>query len=500
MPTASSRACWPVRAEGAGMNAAAAPRPGLLATIFVFNFFEFLQSGMVLFATAATLGRIGAAPEEYTLVTALYAAVAMLAVSQMTVLIQRFGWRDFMAATSLLCAAGAWLCAASESALAFCAGRLLMALGGAVFMSASRMMVNLIPPSPARLIGIAAFVAGLTAGLAGSGWLAGWMIGHEAWSGIFLALALTALAGGACALRWLPADAATLTATPSRFDLGDGLALSGGAFLVLYGLLRLAYDWHGQRVQALVLLAGGAALAVLFLRAHGRRADPFLRLEMLHSARYLTGLAIFTGCYVLLGLFFTLLPQLVQRVLGIAIEQAGQLQGAGLALAMPAGAVMLLVVRRNPGASKFYVTGFLALALFGWHFSRFDPAAAPWTSIAPWLGLFGSFVILCMATTALHSFKDLQQNNVLFANAQQFKNMLGQVGLALGAGGGTVLLQQRGALHGARLAENAADVASAGAALLAQQGTLLAGIDVFLLLAWLGVLGAVVLGMMRRFD
>jgi DHA2 family multidrug resistance protein len=482
------------------MSAGAFPRPSLLATIFVFNFFEFLQSGMVLFATVPTMGQINAAPEDYTLVTALYAAAAMLAVSQMTVLIQRLGWRDYLAGSSLLCAAGAWLCAASDTTLAFCAGRMLMALGGAVFMSAARMMVNLIPPSPARLIGIAAFVAGLTSGLAGAGWLAGWMVGHEAWSGIFLVLALLALAACACALYWLPADAATLAATPSRFDLGDGLALSGGAFLILYGLLRLAYDWHGQRFQALVLLAAGAGLSALFLIVHYRRADPFLRLEMLQSGRYLTGLAIFTGCYVLLGLFFTLLPQLVQRVLGIAVEQAGQLQGAGLALAMPASAVMLLVVRKSPGASKFYVTAFLALAVFGWHFSRFDPAAAPWTSVAPWLGLFGSFVVMSMATTALHSFKDLQQNNVLFSNAQQFKNMLGQLGLALGAGGATVLLQQRGALHGARLAEDAAGGGMAGAALLAQQGSLLAGLDVFLMLAWLGVLGALVLGMMRRFD
>jgi hypothetical protein len=157
---------------------------------------------------------------------------------------------------------------------------------------------------------------------------------------------------------------------------------------------------------------------------------------------------------------------------------------------------MLLVVRKRPHATKFYVTAFLLLAAFGWHFSGLDPAAPAWTSVAPWMGLFGAFVILGMATTALHSFKDLQHDNVLFSHAQQFKNMLGQVGLALGAGSASIVLQERAALHAARLAESG----SAAAGVLAQQGSLLASIDAFWALTWIGVAGAVALAMQRRFD
>lgn len=478
------------------MHPAAIPRPALLATIFAFNFIEFLQSGMVVFATAPTMGHIGAAPEEYALATSLYAAVAVLAISQMTVLIQRLGWRDYLLGAALLCAAGAWTCAATDTLAGFIAGRVLMAAGGGAFMTAARMLVNLIPPSPARFFGIAAFAGALSSGLATSSWLAATMIEREAWSGIFLVLALLALLAGAFALRWLPPTAATLDAAPSRFHLGDGLALGGGVFLVLYGLQRLAYDWHGRRADVVLLLACGAGLALLFYAGQRRRARPFLRLEMLKNSRYLTGLAIFTFCYTALGVFNAVLPQLVQRVLGVAIVQAGQLQSAGMALALPVFACALAVIRKRPHATKFYVTGFLSLAAFGWRFAHLDPAVPAWTGVAPWIGLFGVFVFVSMATTALHSFKDFQQDNVLFAHAQQFKNMLGQVGIALGAGVGTVLLQERGALHGARLAEQAA----AGPALLAQQGSLLAGLDVFLALACCGVAGAVLLSMQRRFD
>jgi hypothetical protein len=478
------------------MRVNAIPRPALLATIFVFVLIEFLQSGMVVFAAGPTMGQIGAAPEQFSLVTALYAGVAVLSISQMTLLIQRLGWRDYLLGSVLLFMAGSWICAACPTVAGYAGGRVLMAAGGGAFMSAGRMLVNFIPPSPQRVAGIAALGSALATGLAAAPWVAGVLIGNEAWGGMFLVLAALAAVAGALAWRTMPADAATLEQPASRVSPGDGLALGAAAFLILFGLQRLTYDWHGERLQMFALLAGGIALAGWFFRSHGRSARPFLRLEMLRSRRYLTGLLIFTLCYVLLGVVNTLLPQLVQRVLGVAFEQAGQLQAAGMAASPLAFAAMLLVVRKRPHATKFYVTAFLLLAAFGWHFARLDPAAPAWTSVVPWLAPFGAFVILAMATTALHAFKDLQFDNVLFAHAQQFKNMLGQFGLALGAGGASVLLQERGALHASRLAEAAASAPAA----ITQQASLLASVDLFWVLAWIGVASAVVLATQRRFD
>ncbi len=471
------------------------PRPALLATIFVFNLIEFLQSGMIVFASAPTMGRIGASPEQYSLVTALYAAVAVLSISQITVLVQRFGWRDFLLGAVLVFLGGSWLCAGATSVGAFATGRILMAAGGGVFMTAARMMVNLIPPSPQRIQGIAAFGGALASGMAVAPVTAASLVDADAWSGIFLLLALLGAIAGAATLLWMPADAVTLDGTRSGFDPGDGMLLGGGAFLLLFALQRLSYDWHGERALVAGLLAAGAGLLAWFVLSHRRHGQPFVRLEMLRSRRYLTGLAIFSVCYGLLGTFNGLMPHLVQRVLGVAYRQAGELQSAGLSAAVPTFVVMLLLVKRRPHPTKFYVTAFMLLAAFGWHFAHLDPATPAWRGVAPWIGLFGAFVVPGMAVTALHSFKDLQHDNVLFSNAQQLKNMLGQFGLALGSGCAAILLQQRGALHGARLAENAA----AAPAILAQQGALLAGIDAFWALVWIGVAGAAVLAFQRRF-
>lgn len=481
------------------MTAAAIPRPALLAAIFCFNFIEFLSTGMTVFAAPAIMGHIGASPEEYATVSALYAAVAVLAISQFTVLLQRLGWRNYLVGAVLFYVLGAWLCATSGSVASFAAGRLLMALGGGVFMTISRMMVNLIPPSPQRLQGIAAFGAALSLGLALGPLAAATLLGHEAWGGMFLGLGLMAALGAVIAARWLPIGADTLDGTPTRNHLPDGILLGAGAGVTLFALQHFTYEWHGERTWLLGHLALGLGLLLAFGLVKARRREPFLHLNILASARYRLGLVIFAVCYAVLGIVNTLLPQVVQKGLGVGLEQAGVLQGVGLLSTFVVFIVMLQMVKRNPHPTRFFVTGFLMLAALGWRFATLDPRADAWDTVMLWMGLFGGFLTLGMATAAIHSFKDLQADNVVFSHAQQLKNMLGQVGLALGVGVANIGLQERTALHASRLGEHAARLADHGAE-LARQAGLLAGQDLFWIVMWIGVVGALLLAMQRRLQ
>lgn len=481
------------------MTAHSIPRPALLAAIFCFNFIEFLSTGMTVFAASAIMGHVGASPEEYATISALYAAVAVLAISQFTVLLQRLGWRNYLIGSVLFYVLGAWLCATSGSVAQFAAGRLLMATGGGVFMTVARMMVNLIPPSPQRLQGIAVFGAALSLGLALGPLAAATLLGHEAWGGMFLGLALLAALGAGLAARWLPVGADTLDGTPTRNHVPDGVVLGAGAGITLFALQHLTYEWHGERAWLLGHLALGLALLVAFGLVKARRHEPFLHLNILASARYRLGLVIFAVCYAVLGAVNTLLPQVVQKGLGVGLEQAGVLQGVGLLSTFVVFIVMLQMVKRNPHPTRFFVTGFLMLALLGWRFATLDPRADAWDAVMLWMGLFGGFLTLGMATAAIHSFKDLQLDNVVFSHAQQLKNMLGQVGLALGVGLANIGLQERTALHASRLGEHASGPAGNGAELLRQAG-LLAGQDLFWIVMWIGLAGAVLLALQRRLQ
>src|SRR6476661_5457758 len=108
-------------------GASRTPIKRLLAAVFLLNLIEFLQSGMVAFATVPLMGYLSASPEEYSVVTALYAAVAVTTTALGYTLLRRVGWRRYLLAGLAVFALGAALCATSDDLWQFGCGRLLMA-------------------------------------------------------------------------------------------------------------------------------------------------------------------------------------------------------------------------------------------------------------------------------------------------------------------------------------------------------------------------------------
>jgi len=54
------------------------------------------------------------------------------------------------------------------------------------------------------------------------------------------------------------------------------------------------------------------------------------------------------------------------------------------------------------------VTGFLALAGFGWQLSRLDGEASLWSDVLPALACNGIFLMFVMATTAMQTYRDVR--------------------------------------------------------------------------------------------
>jgi hypothetical protein len=59
--------------------------------------------------------------------------------------------------------------------------------------------------------------------------------------------------------------------------------------------------------------------------------------------------------------------------------------------------------------------------------------------------------MLVLATTAMHTFREVQQHETVFSHAQQVKNMLAQFGSCLGIAVAAAGLQARAAAHYATL-------------------------------------------------
>lgn len=495
----------------------------LLFTIFLLTAIEYLQSGMIAFGAAPIMGEIGAAPEEFSLISATYACVAIAAIAKQRWFAERLGMRRFILLSLTLFMIGAAVCGSSSTYLQFLIGRVCMAMGGGSLMTSSRLLVNLFPPSPKRFTGIKYFATALAVGSSSAPWLASVAISHDSWRWMFGALIIIALAAALLARICLPVE------TPARELRTEShpvllMVLMAGSFCVLYALQRSWYDFYGDAT----MLAGAGLVGLLalgyFVRTMHHHERVLLNISALHNARYWSGVALFTFCYILMAATSYTLPALLQRGLGFPWEAIGQVQAVGLAGTVASWIILSFLLPKKPAAKKYYLVGFLALTVFGWKMAHLSPSADLWSDFVPALACYGMFVMFVLATTAMHTFREVSHHETVFSHAQQLKNMLAQFGGSVGISLATISLQTRTAMHGAALSNHfaygdpvyehslqqlttvyaAAGAANpgalAGASLaqsLTQQATLLASLDYFWIVAAVGILGLVVMLVQR---
>lgn len=490
----------------------------LLGIVFLLNGTEFLQSGMIAFGASAIMGKINASPDDFVLATVVYAAFAITAIAVQHWMVERLGWRSYIQLSAAMFVTGGVICASSNSFAQFLLGRAVMAIGGAGFMTSARLLINLIPPSPERMKGIGAFGSALALGNALAPWVASAGVDVDMWAVIFVVPAMLAIGAAVLAQLALPnnlAPDATRTQTSPWLTVGILCASLFG----LYGLQRAAFEFYDDAIPLLLCLAISVIGAAFVIRHQYRHARPLLAIRSLMQPRYLAGLALFAFCYVILGANNTMLPVLLQRALGVPWLAVGEVQTLGLLSSLIAFAAMILVLKKSPSPRKFYVIGFAFLAYFAWQLSSLNASANLLRDVLPAIAAFGIFLILVLATTAIHTFTDLQRDTVGFNHGQMVKNMMSQFGIALGIAGSTVAMQWRVSEHFTFLSErfNNGDVAFVAlrdqlsavvgpqqamaqlGQLLTQQATLLAGLDYFSALMIAAALSAVVMMAQRIF-
>ena len=430
----------------------ATPSAGLFALICGLPLTDFLQTGVVAFNAAPILGDISASPEEYSLVATLYAVVAIGMIFNHRWLVERLGWRTLMVGCCALFAAGALGCARSNSLTGFAGSRMLMAMGASSFFTASRVLVNQIPPSPRRFVAIRFLSSGVAWGAVLGPLVASLAYSHGSWRLAFDALLVPAAV--LCALTWrvLPSGREEGTSRPRILPL---LALLGGSFLLLYGLQRANFAFFAESTA----LALSALLALLMLALaiwlSLRQPTPTLAFGKLAQARYLTGLSIFLICYGVLGANNTMVPVLL-RGLQLPLETVDRTIAWGALGGVAAWIVMARLLPRSQGPSRYYFLAFSLLGLGGLLTSRLSESAHPVYDVLPGLLANGAFIICALSTTALQTFQTLQYDDAVLSNANQVKNMLAQIGIAMGVTAATLCLQWRGALHQTHLAESTA--------------------------------------------
>jgi MFS family permease len=497
-----------------------ARRIALLAAIFTLCATEFLQSGMIAFSSAPIMGEIGAAPEEFSMIAALYACVAVITIAKQQWLMERVGWRVYLGGSCLVFVAGAMMCAHGDRIFPFAIGRVIMALGGGALMATARLLVNVQAPGPSRFLGIKVFASGLGSGMALAPLLASWAIVTADRSLIFYILSAAMVLGTLLAMSSVPHYV-----RPEQYSSQSGtmrlLFLAASSFFLLYLLQRTYYDFYSDALILTCFLV--LALFGLYAYFHIEHAHPapLLNVRQVLSRRYVIGMSIFCTGYILLGANNYAIPIFMQRGLGYSWETTGELQAFGLASSVVTWLIMSSILPRSPGLRKYLATGLTCLVLFSWQMHRLSPAADLYTTVLPALMLYGSFIILTLATAAMQTFRDMLRSDGLFVHGYQIKAMMAQIAVAIGTTVSTILIQWRSTVqydhltvhihqgsslfrdnvvrlagllgqHGdATMSARQATALIAGE--VAQQATLLAGLEFFTVVCGVGIVALLVL-------
>src|SRR5690348_7011110 len=492
----------------------------LCATIAALTAIEFLQLSMTAFAAHPIMGELGLSPEDFSLIAAVYASVAVLMISMQRWLVEWIGGRRFICISTAVSALGSALCATSHDYRSFLIGRIVMAVGGGALFTSARMVIHHLMPGKGRFIGIRALGTTLALSLAAGPWLASEAVSADRWSAMYWLIACVGL--GACVLAWraLPAIEPGRGDKPSLPRVQLQVLLAAAIFALLHGLQRLYYDFFGDvGFAALAMLAAVFGL-VGYAWYEYRARQPLLQVRRMLHVRYIAGMALFGFGYLLLAANNYVMPSMMLGALGFAWQTVGQFEAIGFLAAVATILTVTWLVPRYPSPRKYLVVGFAALALSGALLARIDTDADLWRHVLPAIVLYSVFLLTVMPIAAMQSFRELEDDERAFANAQQLKNMMAQVCIALGITLATLGQQWRTAVHYAvldtrisqgdprftlafdRLHEALSHLVGAAQAtplatgriahMLFEQASMLANIDYFACVALLGIAGIAV--------
>lgn len=259
---------------------------------------------------------------------------------------------------------GSLLSGLSESSLALILFRALQGIGGAAIVPLSLTLVNNAFPPEKR-----AAALGMWSGISGLGLSVGPLVGGlimegAPWQMIFYVNVPIGIVAFVLGLKWLQ---------PSRgvrkpFDPIGVLLLVAGLFGIVYGLERSNTEGWGSPT-IIGLLAGGAALLLLFYVWQRTRRTPFVRFDLFRRRTY--SIYVLAGFWMNAGVFgaIFLLTLFLQQAQGNSPLGAGVREMAWTTMTMIAAPLAGLAINRL-GNKNVLLAGLalqaIALTWFAW--------------------------------------------------------------------------------------------------------------------------------------
>ncbi|MFB6618049.1 MFS transporter [Streptomyces sp. NPDC085524] len=252
------------------------------------------------------------------------------------------------------------IAALADNAQVLIAARALLGIGGAMIMPATLSILRQVfPDRRERALAIGIWTAVAAIGAASGPVLGGFLVQHYWWGSVFLIniplMALILPLG-----RWLLPE--SRGAADGPWDVLGALMAAAGVLGAVLGIKRLGAERHLLDPYALVPLAIGVVLLVLFVRRQKRREHPLIDMRMFSRAAFSTSV----GCIVLAMLALVGLELIAVQYLQLVLDLSPLETGLRLLpltfAAMAAGATGSYTLSRI-GPRTMVSLGFVLTAL-----------------------------------------------------------------------------------------------------------------------------------------
>ncbi len=231
-----------------------------------------------------------------------------------------FGHKRLFLGGFTLFVIGSALCGLADSAHTLAALRVVQALGAAMLMATSPAILTRSFPASQRGRALGAQGTFTYLGLTVGPSLGGWLAEAFGWRSVFYINVPVGLAAMALAFRSIADD--TVRKAEERFDF-VGAALFTSGLMTLMMALNQGQEWGWMSPLTLGVVAGAAALLVVFVRVERRRPAPMLDLALFgnrtFSASTVSALLNYSCVYAVTFV----LPFLLIQGRGLGTAQAG---------------------------------------------------------------------------------------------------------------------------------------------------------------------------------
>ena len=484
---------------------------------------EILDTSIVNVALPAMMGNLGATVDEIAWVATSYIIANAIIIPMTSWLAGRFGRRRYFVGSILVFTAASFLCGAARTLPELVAFRVVQGLGGGALLSVAQALMVEIFPAQRQGTGQAIFGFGAMLGPSLGPTLGGWITDEWAWPWIFYVNVPLGIAAAILCWHFLPVPRPGLYRRVEGVDwLGIALLVVGIASLQTLLERGNRLDWFESGwIRALAAVSAGSL--AWFVAHELRSAHPIVDLRVFRNRQLVIGCTYGTAMGIgLYGCIF-LFPLFTQGVLGWTSWQSG----LGVLPSSIATACMMPIAGRllwRLGPAPIFGAGLLIFIPTLWGMSQWTAQSGSMDLFWPQLGrgIAMGLMFVPLSTTTLRGLppQDVLQGSGLY-------NLFRQTGGSLGIAALATLIDHRAVLHHAHLAENVtvfseparqrlAEITAGLAArgvdptqaregaleilggILAQQSTVLAFRDSFLLILGLFVLLAPLVPLLRR--